>query len=81
MPQYLRLPPERLDPDSLQGLLEEYASRDGTDYGARERSLQEKVDSLRQQLADARLLLLYEVESEAWDLVPFDDAESLLNDQ
>ena len=81
MPQYLRVPPERLEPDSLQALLEEYASRDGTDYGWQERSLEEKVDSLRRQLAATQLLLLFELGSETWDLVPFEDAQILLDGQ
>ena len=31
------IPLEALDDDVLQGLLEEYASRDGTDYGDHDR--------------------------------------------
>ena len=33
MANFLEIPPSRLEQDTLQALLEEFASRDGTDYG------------------------------------------------
>jgi hypothetical protein len=37
------IPHRMLSPEALQGLLEEFVTRDGTDYGEREASLQAKV--------------------------------------
>ena len=79
MAQFLMVPPGRLPADILQSLLEEYASRDGTDYGEREFTLDEKVGALRGQLDCGDLKILYDSDSEAWDLVPSDQAEVLLN--
>jgi uncharacterized protein YheU (UPF0270 family) len=59
-------------------LLEEFASRDGTDYGERECSLEQKVGELRTQLAAGELQLLYDADSEQWDLVSRENAGSLL---
>ena len=70
MAQFVEVPLSRLPAATLEALLEEYASRDGTDYGARELSLAEKVDNLRHQLQQGQLGLVYESESEQWDLVP-----------
>ena len=39
MATFVEVPPERLDPAVLAALLEDYASRDGTDYGDREHTL------------------------------------------
>ena len=78
MPQFVEVPPQRLEPEALQALLEEYASRDGTDYGEREVSLQSKVDNLQSQLAQHDLCILFEVESAQWDLVPREQALALL---
>lgn len=64
----------------LQALLEEYASRDGTDYGERELSLEQKVGSLRGQLHRGELLIVYDVDSEHWDLVPGAQARELLDE-
>ncbi|GAB5449720.1 MAG: YheU family protein [Halioglobus sp.] len=79
MPQYVEVPRQRLAADVLHALLEEYASRDGTDYGEREKSLQEKVAALEMQLQRSELRLLYEMESEQWDLVPAEQAAQLLD--
>lgn len=79
MADFVVVPLQRLQPDVLQALLEEYASRDGTDYGEREIPLAEKVDQLRQQLQSEQLLLLYDADSEQWDLLPRAQAEVLLN--
>ena len=78
MTQFVEVPPQRLQPEVLQALLEEYASRDGTDYGEQELSLSRKVSNLRQQLQQGDLLILYEVEGEHWDLVPAEQANLLL---
>lgn len=78
MPQFIEVPVRRLAPDVLSSLLEEFASRDGTDYGERELSLAEKVANLQRQLEARKLALLFESESEQWDLVPREDAETLL---
>ncbi|MFT4615437.1 MAG: hypothetical protein ACI9NT_002591 [Bacteroidia bacterium] len=80
MPQFIRLPPERLAADSFQGLLEEYASRDGTDYGEQEQSLSAKVGQLQLQLENGLLWLLYDTEADTWDLLPADQAKPLLED-
>lgn len=78
MSSYIEIPAARLDPDTLQGLLEEFASRDGTDYGEVELTLAEKTGNLRRQLQQGELLLLFETESEQWDLVNSDQARALL---
>lgn len=79
MAQFVVIPPSRLDPGVLQALLEDYASRDGTDYGSREFTLQEKTAQLRGQLDSGELQLLYDADSEEWDLLPRDDSAPLLD--
>lgn len=78
MANLLDIPLARLAPDALAGLLEEFASRDGTDYGERELSLEQKVVQLRTQLASGDMHLLYDSDSETWDLVSRDAAQALL---
>ena len=79
MADFVLVPPQRLQADVLQALLEEFASRDGTDYGERETPLAQKVEQLRSQLLSADLQLLYDADSEQWDLLPSAQAEVLLN--
>ncbi len=79
MAQFVQVPLKRLQGDVLQSLLEEFATRDGTDYGERESTLGEKVERLQHQLYTGDLQILYDVDSEQWDLVPRSQAEQLLN--
>ena len=80
MASFLRIPPERVPPETLAALLEEYASRDGTDYGEREVSLPEKREDLARQLAAGELQLLFDTDSESWDLVPRGQVRALLGE-
>ena len=59
MSQFVEVPPNRLQADILQALLEEFATRDGTDYGERELSLEQKVGDLRAKLHRGELMLLH----------------------
>ena len=79
MPDFIRVPIERLDGDTLNALLEEFASRDGTDYGESETPLDERVSQLRRQLDAGDIQLLLELTEERWDLVSRQDAEALLS--
>ncbi len=69
MADFVEVPSARLDPEVLQALLEEFASRDGTDYGEYEYSLEQKVGQLRKQLESSELLIVYDADSGEWDLV------------
>jgi uncharacterized protein YheU (UPF0270 family) len=80
MTQFVEVPPQRLQADILQALLEEYASRDGTDYGERELSLEQKVGSLRAQMHRGELLIVFDMDGEQWDLLPPEHANKLLED-
>ncbi|MEE4146143.1 MAG: YheU family protein [Halieaceae bacterium] len=80
MAQFVEVPPQRLEASVLQALLEEYASRDGTDYGERELSLEQKVGSLRGLMHRGELRIIYDVDSEHWDLVPNAQARELLDE-
>jgi len=78
MAEFVLVPLQRLQAESLQALLEEFASRDGTDYGERELTLEQKVAQLGTRLRAGDLQILYDADSEQWDLLPRDQAELLL---
>jgi uncharacterized protein YheU (UPF0270 family) len=79
MAQFVAIPPGRLQPATLQALLEEFVSRDGTDYGWQEQSLEAKVVQLRSGLDSGELTLLYDGDGEHWDLVESERAQRLLD--
>ena len=80
MAQFIEVPTSALAEPTLLALLEEFASRDGTDYGLNELSLDKKVDRLREQLNASRIMLMFDSDSEQWDLVERDSAQTLLSE-
>ncbi|WP_439102603.1 YheU family protein [Congregibacter sp.] len=79
MAAFVKVPAERVPEKQLHALLEEFASRDGTDYGARETTMEERVKRLLAQLRAEKIQLLFDVDSEQWDLLAADDARRLLD--
>lgn len=68
MSEGLEIPWQKLSEDALQGLLEELATRDGTDYGEVECTLDEKVAAIRQALTDKVAVIAFDPASETWSL-------------
>lgn len=69
MAQFVHIPLQRVERDTLRLMLEDFASRDGTDYGLRELRLEEKVANLQAMLDAGELSLVYDLDSEEWDLL------------
>ena len=65
----VEVPYARLAPDVLRRLIEEFVTRDGTDYGAVERTLGEKVARVMQQLEAGELSIVVDPEQQAIDIV------------
>jgi uncharacterized protein len=63
--QGVELDPEQLSPGALRGLVEEYVTREGTDYGQGDWSLEEKVSQVLRQIdrGDAKIVFDLELES------------------
>jgi uncharacterized protein YheU (UPF0270 family) len=65
----VEVPHVELAPEVLRRLIEEFVTRDGTDYGAVERTLGEKVAAVMQQLEAGELAIVVDTEREAIDIV------------
>ena len=65
----MRIPIEELSPEALEGVIEEYVSREGTDYGAEEYSLADKVAQVRRQLARGEAVLYFDTYLESCTLL------------
>jgi uncharacterized protein YheU (UPF0270 family) len=63
------IPKDRLDPSTLRRLIEEYVSREGTDYGDQVYSLEQKVAHVMQQLARGTALIVFDTENESCNIV------------
>jgi uncharacterized protein YheU (UPF0270 family) len=65
----VEVPYAELAPDVLRRLIEEFVTRDGTDYGRVERTLAEKVAAVLRQLAAGEVAILVDPEQETIDIV------------
>jgi len=56
------IPWDSISDDALVGIIEEFITREGTEYGAVELSLAEKVDQIRIQLKNRQAQIAYDAE-------------------
>lgn len=62
------VPWQQIAPDTLDSLIREFVLREGTDYGAQEVSLQDKVDQVRAQLQRGDAVIVYSELHETVDI-------------
>ena len=60
----------RLSQDALDGLIEEFVTRDGTDYGLQEPTLEEKKSAVARQLDRGEVVVVFDPESETCNIIP-----------
>ena len=53
------IPWQELTPDTLTNLLEEFVTRDGTDYGEVETGLDTRVEQVRRSLQSGEVVILF----------------------
>ena len=58
-----------LSPEALRGVLESFVLREGTDYGEREYSLQEKVGHVLRQLERGEARIVFDPNTESVQIV------------
>ena len=63
-----RIPVNRLSPEALQGVIEEFVSRDGTDYGEIEVSQETKFRQVKQKLETGSAVLIFDDETETTNI-------------
>jgi len=65
----VELDPEQLSPGALRGLVEEYVTREGTDYGGGDWSLEEKVVQVLRQIDRGDVKIVFDLELESASIV------------
>ena len=71
------IPFDRFPAELLTRVIESFVSREGTDYGAVELSMEEKVEQVRAQLRRREAFVVFEGESESVTIVGPRDAAAL----
>lgn len=75
------IPHSQISSDALQGLIEEYITRDGTDYGMEEVSLAQKVEQVKRQIVKGDVVVVFDIVTESVSLLSKQDARTIINQQ
>ncbi|MEE9910108.1 MAG: YheU family protein [Deltaproteobacteria bacterium] len=67
------IPADKLSNEALKGVIGEFISRGGTDYGAIEASPETNFRQVKQKLASGLAVLIYEDETETTNIFMKDD--------
>ncbi len=65
----MRIPIESLNPETLKRVVEEFVTREGTDYGLSASDLHTKVEQVLHQLKKGEALLYFDEESESCQIM------------
>jgi uncharacterized protein YheU (UPF0270 family) len=71
------IPAEALSPDTLNALIEEFVTRDGTDYGDHETDLATKVSQVKDLLARKEVVIIFNEATEQAGIVHKDQINQL----
>lgn len=71
------IPSEALSPDTLNALIEEFVTRDGTDYGDHETDLATKVSQVKDLLARKEVVIIFNEATEQAGIVHKDQINQL----
>jgi len=65
----IEVPLSRLDDEVLQAVIEEFITREGTDYGQFEISLSQKVAQVRRQLQQGLAMVVFDEATETTSII------------
>jgi uncharacterized protein YheU (UPF0270 family) len=66
----VQLPLTTISRQALAGLVEEFVTREGTDYGVAECTLEKKTRDVMRQLEHGEAVIVFDPESETFNIVP-----------
>lgn len=68
--EVVEIPLERINPETLRKMVEEFITRDWSELADSGYTLDEKVDQVLQQLHDKRARIVYDGTTESWNIIP-----------
>ena len=64
------VPPERINPDTLRKMVEEFVTREWSDLSDADCTFEDKIEQVLQQLKDNRIKVVFDLTSETCNIVP-----------
>ncbi len=68
--EVVEVPCDALPPATLRAVVEEFITRAATDYGAHEKTLEEKIGDVMRQLQRGEAKVIFDPESNTVNIVP-----------
>jgi len=66
----LEIPFERVNPETLRLMVEEFVTREWSELGDSGFTLETKVEQVMRQLQDKRARIVYDGATESWNIIP-----------
>ncbi|HBG07960.1 MAG: hypothetical protein A2075_11815 [Geobacteraceae bacterium GWC2_58_44] len=66
------VPLDRINPDTLRKMVEEFVTRDWSELTDAGRTLDEKIEQVIQQLEDGRAKVVFDLTTETCNIIPLD---------
>lgn len=75
------IPFNDINPETLLAILKEFVLREGTEYGAQDISVEEKIAQVKNQLTLGTAVLVYSELHETVNIIPADQFEAGMEEQ
>ena len=72
---------DNLTEEALHGLIEEFVTREGTDTGYTDGSLEENVEMVKRQLKRGDVLIVYDGDTQTANIVPKKNARMISREE
>jgi uncharacterized protein len=73
------IPYKQLSPEALHGLIEDFVTREGTDYGEQDFSLAQKVQQVEAQITRGDVVVVFDATTETVSLLGRHEAQVFLH--
>jgi len=72
----VKIPIDQLSPEALDGVIEEFVSRNGTDYGMTDVPLETKMQQVKRQLKAGQSVLVYDEAMQTCNILSAEDPQT-----
>jgi hypothetical protein len=69
----VRVPYDQLSPETIEAVIEEFVTREGTDYGKTDVPFERKIESVRRQLETGKVLIVFDESMQSCNILSRDD--------
>ena len=74
----VQVPHHALSREALDRVIAEFVTRAGTDYGAEEKAIEEKITDVKRQLERGEAVIVFDVDVETVNIVPIGEISRTL---